>query len=265
MKRTIVTLAVAFTASGACAPVAQAIEYRLDATLASYRWEEDVPPDPPQEMGPVVLLGGFVSGSPSASAPPLTLRGEIRMLAGRVNYDTSTIGVPSTPVNTHSAYIGFTQEGSVGWRVDGTAIRLEPFTGLAYRWWLRTVESSGSVSGYPELYRTVVWRLGARFEQRNMSGWRMFGAVSADPVVWAHEVIDLEDTTGDTLRVRNGKELGWTLELGLREARADVSLFWQAMRFGESNVVPCNIAPTFACLQPRSDQDIIGLRVGLSF
>src|SRR3990167_6308076 len=35
MKRTIVTLAVAFTAGGACAPVAHAIEYRLEAGLAA--------------------------------------------------------------------------------------------------------------------------------------------------------------------------------------------------------------------------------------
>jgi hypothetical protein len=215
-------------------------------------------------MGPVVLLGGFVSGSPSASAPPLTLRGDVRILVGRVNYDTSTIGPPSIPVKTHTTYLGFTQEGTVGWRVDGPALRVEPFAGVAYRWWLRMIESTGSVSGYPELYRVLVSRVGFRFEQLGAAGWRVYGVGSVDPVLWARETIDLSDITGEKVRVRNGKKPGWTLEVGLREATADVALFWQALRFGKSNVVPCS-PPGSICWQPQSDQDIVGLKVGVSF
>lgn len=243
---------------------ARAVEYRLDAALAVYRWVEDVAPIYPEELGPMVLLGGFVSGSPSKAAPELTLRGDVRLMLGRVNYDTALISDPTTPVNTQTTYAGMIQEGTVGWRKARGSWRVEPFLGVAYRWWLRQIKSSGNVEGYPEWYYTIVGRLGLRLDQTASAGWRLYGVFSADPLLWATEVIDLTNATGEALYVENGLNIGWTLELGLRQRQADVGVFWQAVRLGESNVVSCSIS-TSGCLQPKSEQDIIGVKLGVTF
>jgi hypothetical protein len=212
----------------------------------------------------MVLLGGFVSGSPAATVPPLILRGDVRAMIGRVNFDTALISSPGTAVSTRTSYLGFIQEGSVGWRVTGPGGRAEPFLGVAYRWWLRNIESTANVQGYPEWYYTVVGRVGLRWDQTATTRWNVYGVFSADPLLWAREVIDLTDATGEALYVENGLNTGWTVELGLRQRHAIVGLFWQAVRFGESNVVPCSLSVT-GCLQPKSDQDIIGLKAGVTY
>jgi hypothetical protein len=120
------------------------------------------------------------------------------------------------------------------------------------------------VQGYPEWYYTIVGRLGLRLDQTEAVGWRWYGVVSADPMLWATEVIDLTDATGEALYVENGLNIGWTLELGVRQGKADVGLFWQAVRFGESNVVACSLSSS-GCVQPKSDQDILGVKFGVSF
>lgn len=243
---------------------ARALEYRLDAMLAAYRWVEDVAPIYPEELGPMVILGGFLSGSPSARAPELTLRGDVRVMLGWVGYNTALISDPATGVSTDTLYAGMVHEGSVGWRKMHGSWRVEPFAGIAYRWWLRDIQSSGSVQGYPEWYHTIVGRLGLRLDQIEGAGWRLYGVVSADPMLWATEVIDLTEATGEALYVENGKNVGWTLELGVRQARGDIGLFWQAVRLGESNVVACSF-PGGGCLQPKSDQDILGVKFGVTF
>jgi hypothetical protein len=248
---------------------AQAVEYQLDATLATYHWTEypaQVDP-PPEELGPMLLLGGFVAGSPLAAKPHFTLRGDARLMLGRVNYDTALISSPSTRVSTQTFYLGFTQEGSVGWRTTGPHWRVEPFLGVAYRWWVRNIESTENVSGYPEWYHTIVGRVGLRLEQVAAAPrakdaaepLRLYGVVSADPLLWSQEVVDLTDVGGTSVVLENGLRLGWTMEVGLRQGAATIGLFWQGMRFGESNVAPPGL------LQPESSQDILGLKIAASF
>ena len=78
---------------------AWAVEYRLEGSVAAYRWVEDLGSrNNVKEFGPVLQLGGYVSGfpyisgSPSASAAALTLRGDVRLLVGRVEFDTFNQG-----------------------------------------------------------------------------------------------------------------------------------------------------------------------------
>jgi hypothetical protein len=243
---------------------AWAIESGVDARLALYRWVEDLQPIAPTETGPMALVGGWMRGAPSPSYPSLRLRGDVRLLVGYVNYDTALLSAPTVPRSTRTAYVGSIQEGSVGWRMQRAGGFLEPFAGLAYRWWLRHIESNSSVTGYDEWYRMLVARLGVRGEltldERSAAYWEFSG----DPMLWAREEIDLEDTTGETLHVENGRRLGWTIETGLRMGGGDVGIFWQSVRLGESNVVPCSLSP-FGCLQPKSDQDIVGVKATIMF
>lgn len=264
MTRHLAALGATLVAIGLTSQPARALEARFDTALAAYRWEEHIPPyRSPKESGPVVLLGGFISGSPSGTAPALTLRGDLRAMLGRVNYDTSLISSPTTSVNTRTTYVGLTHEGSVGWRMEGSRASVEPFLGLAYRLWLRYIESNSSVTGYSEWYYTVYERIGLRWAYRLRERAGLYGVFSVDPMIWARE--EIEDFVPETLRVRNGTRPGWTLEAGVRGGTADVGLYWQATRLGRSNLVACPIPPNFLCGQPESDQDIIGVRIGTRF
>jgi hypothetical protein len=264
MRKPLVALVGILVVIGWTPQLARAVEYRFDATLAAYRWVEDVAPTYPTEAGPMLLLGGYLSGVPAPAIPEMVLRGDVRLMLGWVNYETALISDPSTPVSTHTAYTGMTYEGSVGWRTVSGNVRAEPFLGVAYRWWLRQIASNGSVQGYPEWYYTIVGRLGLRLEQASAEAWRLYGVLSADPLLWATEVIDLTDSTGERLTVENGLKMGWTLELGLRGNKVDVGLFWQAVRLGESNIVACSFS-SLGCLQPKSDQDIMGVKAAMMF
>jgi hypothetical protein len=261
MKNRMAVGVLLFAVIGLTPQSVHAVDYRFNATLAAYQWKEHTT-ETPKESGPVILLGGFVSGSPSKALPSLTLRGDMSLWLGRVKYDTVTIGPPTTPVSTHTAYLGLTEEGSIGWRVSGPGGRVEPFLGVASRWWVRNIETTGNVQGYPETYWTIVGRLGVRMQQAATKGWGLYGVVSADPMLWAREGIDLSNSTGEGLFVRNGSKVGWTLEAGFRRRESDIGLFWQAVRLGESNLVACSFG---GCLQPKSDQDILGVKVGVTF
>lgn len=246
-----------------------AVETGVDATLAFYRWEEYTPPgggiDPidPLETGPMVLIGGWLRGAPSKTHAPLRLRGDIRLLAGDVNYDTALLAAPTVPRSTRSTYFGSIQEASIGWRVQRAGGVFEPFAGLAYRWWLRSIESNSTVTGYDEWYQLLVLKIGARGELLMSDRNALYVEFSGDPVLWAKESID-GLAPSEVLQVENGKRLGWTVETGFRTRSFNVGLYWQAVRLGESSV-DCISGTTSCFVQPQSDQDIVGLRFGGSF
>ncbi len=258
-----------------------AVEYRLEGSIAQYRWVEDFAPEDIEERGPVVQLGGYVSGFPSAVNPALTLRGDVRMLLGRVTFETFDQDLNTgalTPVTTHTSYLGFTQEGSMGLR--GATERgghLEPFIGLGYRWWWRDI---GGATGYVEYYRLIYGRIGLRTEHKLDDNSKFRMTLSIDPLLWARERIDLSRFSyidsnsglplqGREVSVRNGLRPGWTIEMGLGRGNVDLTGYWHALRLAQSNDVVCftSINPSVRglCHQPPSFQDIFGLRLGVAF
>ncbi|MFZ5863800.1 MAG: hypothetical protein ACOYXR_13280 [Nitrospirota bacterium] len=288
MKRLIATWSFVLFAIVPAIGSAYAIEYGLEGSAAAYRWVEDFGGLRPEEFGPVVELGGYVSGMPyrlggsPESATSLTLRGDVRLLLGRVNYDTFETDLNTnvtTPVSTTTTYVGATYEGSVGARGVRNIGYLEPFIGLGFRWWLRDV---GGASGYPEVYRQIYGRVGVRTEHALGDKLKFRSTFSVDPVLWSREEVDLSgiafmDTDfspavlveGQRFTVKNGLKPGWTVEAGIRQGQLDITGFWRAVRLGESNRVICmeSAQPQArrGCLQPESDQDVFGVRFGVAF
>ena len=268
MKHTILILA-AIVVTGWFSPgEARGIDYRLEVGLPTYQWKEHFSGETPRESGPLLTLGGYVSGFPWESTPRVTLRGDVEMFLTRVPFSTfaQSLSGPGTvtPLDTHSDYLGFRYEGSLGRRFGSEAAGLEPFLGLGARWWLRYIETKDAVTGYSELYHTLYGRVGVRARRPFGARFLLHGAVSIDPLLWAQERIDWTDISGERLTVRNGKRPGWTIELGVGDGSLDGTVFWRATRFGESDHVSC-LGGTSRCFQPESDQDIIGMKLGLAF
>ncbi|MFZ5877492.1 MAG: hypothetical protein ACOYXU_13970 [Nitrospirota bacterium] len=255
-ERLLLVAALWFAMTGS----AWAVESGVDLRVAFYRWEEELQPVgfiDPLETGPMAFVGGWLDGAPMKTHPALRLRADLRLLVGYVNYETALIAAPTVPINTNTSYFGSIQEASVGWRIKRTRWSLEPFGAVAYRWWLRSIESNSSAMGYDEWYQMVVLRLGMRSELAISDRAALYGEFSGDPTLWAKESID-GVLAGEVIRVENGKRLGWTIETGLRARQVDLGVFWQAVRLGESTVDQ-------GFFQPPSDQDIIGLKAAVSF
>lgn len=250
-----------------CAAVgkAQAFEGGSYAALESYTWKEKTSCGTLVETGPRLAGGGHVSGAPLAPLPALRLRFDAQVALGLVDYDTAVqSGSFCIPVDTETFYAEFKTEGSVAWRLVLGDSRLEPFLGLAFRTWLRDILDTDSVQGYPEYYRLLYGRLGLRLLHEAAEDLRFTGTFSIDPMLVARETIDWEGITGETLQVKNGERVGWTLEAGAHMRQFDLTAYWQAVRLGESNSVSCNNGLNI-CLQPESEQDIVGFRFGFVF
>jgi hypothetical protein len=268
MKNTTLVLAAIVVIGWFSPGEARAIDYRLEVGMPTYQWKEHFSAGTPRESGPLLTLGGYVSGFPWESAPAATLRGDFEMFLTRVPYSTFTQSLSGptavTPVDTHSDYLGFRYEGSLGRRFGSEVTGVEPFLGLGVRWWLRYIETTDAATGYPELYHTLYGRVGVRANRAFGERFLLHGAASIDPLLWAQERIDWTDISGEKLTVRNGKRAGWTIELGVGDGSLDGTVYWRATRLGKSNAVSC-LGGTSLCSQPESDQDIIGMKLGFVF
>ncbi len=121
-----------------------------------------------------------------------------------------------------------------------------------------------SRQGYPEQYQTIYARLGLRGAVPLTRSLTFHAGVSHDPMLWVRERVDYPGITSQTLILYNDPQAGWTAEGGVRSRSLDLTFYGKATRFGESNEVLCG-SPPAPCIQPPSDQNIVGLRVGFTF
>jgi hypothetical protein len=243
-------------------PVSYPLELGVDLDLAYHSWREHTSLGNLKESGGIWTVGGFIGGNFFGRIPALRLQGDAELFFGRVDYDTkTTTGIPS---NTESAYLGVKAEGSAGWLFDYGRTHLEPFLGIAYRGWERNIESTGVAQGYPEYYNIIYSKVGIRADHRLSPEMVLHGALSLDPMLWAEEEIDWTSVSGETLVVRNGKRLGWTIEGGARWKHWKATGYWHAIRLGKSSEVSC-LSGTSICFQPKSDLDTVGMTIGYLF
>lgn len=242
-----------------------ALEWGAQISVESFTWAEETQCGTLKERGPRLTGGGYLSAPPLARLPSLRLRGDLQGSLAWVDYDTAVqSGSTCSPENTDTFYLGLLAEGGVGWRLGLRHGWFEPFAGLAFRNWRRHIQDGPTAKGYPETYRLLYGRGGLRFVYGLPEGLRLTGSFSVDPVLWAKEVINWGDVTGETLKVDNGKRMGWTVETGVLWMGFDLRAYWQAVRLGESTRVSC-YSGTRECFQPKSRWDVIGLKLGYLF
>jgi hypothetical protein len=261
-----VMIGIAFTAIFCMIQVSlvNAIEYGLDVGEAYYNWKEYTRCGTVEESGSMWTLGGYVAGAPFANVQPLRLRSDVEVFSGRVFYDTYYGTVPAcNPDTVDSNYLGFRGEGSAGWHMTFSQMQVEPFVSLAYRGWRRSV-GTDIAQGYPEWYRTLYGRIGVRADYILPWGMTFHSTFSFDPMLWVEEEIDWMTISGETLVVKNGRRVGWTIESGLQWRSLKATAYWQATRLGKSNEVSCQGGASI-CFQPKSIQDIIGFKLGYLF
>lgn len=238
------------------------------------------------ESGPILGTGGAIHLDlvRSEAAGALTLRGKVEVFGGVVDYDGETQKRPAVfdlvtqtfrerpplPVKTEVIYFGTRDELAVGWAFPIGKSRLEPFTGLGYRWWLRALQDSTTideqgktipVDGYTEVWESAYTKLGLTLSHTFDNNWRLFLEGGVSYPFYNTNSVDIVGNGTATVRP-DGR---WSAfgEAGIRTGKVRTAVFYQGYRTGQSPAV--RISQTRAILQPRSTEDVVGVSVGYCF
>lgn len=215
-----------------------------------------------RETGPLFSTGVTVGGSFDSG---IALTGRSELFFGEVGYDGETLPPNEEPLKTDVSYVGTRTEFDLGYRVLYGPVRLEPFAGVGYRWWLRdlksaTAPSGRAVSGYTEHWETGYSRLGIRGRYLTPTGITIFAEGGGKRPFYTGNGVDFADVGRVTFEPA-GRWSGFA-EAGATLGHVRTSLFYEGFRFGAS---PFKQVKSEYFFQPDSSADIIGLRVGFAF
>ena len=209
-----------------------------------------------KESGPLIA-GGLLYGVITPSSA--TVRGKTELFGGNIDYDGQTQS-GTTVVETNVSYFGGRQEIDLGYRFNSGDLRLEPFAGVGYRWWLRDLHSSAVASGYTEFWQTGYGRFGARGNFKTPSGIVVHAEGGMKYPFYNGNSVDFTDV--GVVTVQPGAMWSGFAEAGVTWRRLKISLFYEGFRFSQSSEVSVG---TYNVLQPDSRSDIFGLSLGLAF
>lgn len=274
LKRTAVLLFVALFCWGAGAGTVRAEdEYNVYAHVGSFVWKEfDGTTQLLKESGPLYGVGFTFHGDIGDESAALTLTPRIELFGGSVDYDGQT--QDGVPVASDTGYFGFKLEFDIGGKF-GSGFSVEPFAGLGIRDWWRNIDDSIDITGRPVFGYTENWdmiygRLGLRGGIDFTRDSRIFFEAVARIPLYNENTAYLSDVAYyyDDVTMEPGKVVTLFAELGFKVHVFKMSAFYEAMRFSESkHVFKYNVFfdDIMESWQPRSEADMIGVRIGAAF
>jgi hypothetical protein len=197
----------------------------------------------------------------------LTLKPLAELFVGNVGYDGSTQG--GIPVKTRVMYVGSNIQCDGGRKFDvGEKSFIEPFVGLGIRFWSRdlhdsTTSSGTFASGYTEEWFTAYTRFGVRGEESVSEVSRLFaeGGVKL-PFYNENQVYFNSGNSNPDFTLHPGLQSSWFSEVGMTMYHFKVSVFYDSVRFTQSQNVNTSIGSVY---QPISSGDLIGVKLGAAF
>jgi hypothetical protein len=195
----------------------------------------------------------------------------MELFGGEVDYEGATQTVPSQPktsnrpVNTDVGYFGFSQEIDLGWAIPVQKTIVEPFAGLGYRWWLRDLQNSTSVdtdgapfpvTGYTEYWSSFSVLLGVK-SQYSLNKDARFTVTGAARYPF-HNRNKVDFPGLGEVELSPGSEWSVFADASLTVGNLVAALYYENYIFSESPVVN-------GLYQPRSESEIVGLRVAWPF
>jgi hypothetical protein len=266
------TLVIMLSSQAAAAEFGGIRELFVGPSIAYFRWQESFAgQNILTEQGPMYGLDGTIVLDllKTERAGALTLKNKLGLFGGLVYYDGQTQAPSNLPVKTDVIYVGVKEEVAVGWAIPLGGGYLEPFAGLGYRWWLRDLQDStaknGSstvkVSGSTEEWESAYTKVGAALSLPLTKDWRIFVEGGGKYPFYNRSS---SDTTGvGTLTLRPEPRWSAFAELGARSKTLRPALFYEGYRTGQSPVV--RISSTTGVLQPKSDEDLVGVSFSYCF
>lgn len=197
----------------------------------------------------------------------LTLRPRIELSGGAVDYNGRTQA--GVPVATTTNYFGIKLEMDMGSRFrPWQSFVIEPFAGLGIKSWSRDIKDGTAANGtlalgYTEQWSTMYGRLGFRGEQSLGQKNNLFLLAGVKLPVSTENYINDANVSSQAITLKPGNKPSLFAEAGVQLHRVKISAFYDSMRFKKSPVVWTSATAGF--LQPRSESDMVGVRIGASF
>ena len=252
-------------------------EWYLYPSLQYFSWEEyNGGSRLLKEEGPLFGVGG--GGRLDLYRKSLMLQVNGEMFGGDVHYrgqtqPDSNPAISERPLTTSVIYFGTKLESDIGWRMPLAAGSVEPFAGIGYRWWLRSLQNSTTldtngnsfaVGGSNEWWHIVYTKVGLRGNVTVTSDFKLFAGAEGRYPFLNRNIADFPGVGAVTVK----PDPRWSLfaELGARYGRFRPSLFYEGLRLGQSPGVPIVVNGEHKTLfQPKSDSDIVGINFGWAF
>jgi hypothetical protein len=255
-------------------------EWSLYPSFQFFTWEEfqDSGARILKEDGLLVGAGGTVRLDLYDKKLMLKVKGEL--FGGDVDYNgqtqvNSNLALSERPVKTDVIYFGAKTEADVGWRFPAGQLAIEPFAGLGYRWWLRSIESSTSldanglpfaVGGYTEFWQSFYGRLGARLNCRVSGDFSIFAEGGGKYPFYNGNEADYPGT--GMVTIEPGREWSGFAEIGATYKRFRPSIYYEGFRFSRSATVSAFSTienRVIGLFQPRSTSEIFGVTLSWIF
>lgn len=196
----------------------------------------------------------------------LTVKPRVEVIGGKVTYDGQTQA--GTPVKSKTEYINFKLETDLGYKFGRSGkASLEPFAGLGLRVWNRDIQDGTAADGthaygYNEEWTTLYLRGGLRGDVPVGEKSKLFGEVGVKYPLYNENTAYLSDVGGDDVTLHPGKRPSLFAEAGMKINHLKVSAYYDSMRFSKSDVVTSGFSGYY---QPKSQADMFGVRLGVSF
>ena len=228
-------------------------------TAGDHTWKEFTTERDVKESGSLFSLG---YAGETELGNSFLFRPQVEIFGGRTGYQGRTrTGVPAdTTVNYYGTYL----KGDAGARFQPwQRTSIEPFAGVGVRAWLRDFQDGTSasgmpVSGYTEAWVTLHGRLGVRVIVTATPTADIFLEGGIKLPWFNRTILELSEAEGGTVRLEPGKRASFFAEIGVKANRLAVSLFYDSLKFTDSDVVA-------GIFQPKSTMDLYGVKIGWRF
>lgn len=277
-----VFLAVCFSMGAAPASASGEGDFDIYAAIEDFTWKEFSGGQRLlRENGILGGIGFVYHGRTGSEYSALTLTPRIEFFWGEVDYDGQACDTAGNcfPSITDTGYFGTKLEFDLGGRF-GKGFVMEPFGGLGVRSWWRDIEDTAAfnpfsgllepVSGYTEYWTAIYLRLGLRGELAFSQTSNLFFEAAAKVPIYNENTAYLSDIWfyTDDITVEPGKKTSFFAEAGMKADVFKISVFYESLRFSESDVdftFDIQAGSVVGFVQPKSDADIYGIRIGVSF
>lgn len=243
-------------------------EAAIAPSVGYFTWEEQSQQGRTllRETAPLFGVGGQMDVDLfRGESDALTLRGKADFFGGEARYHGETTEADPSPIKTNVTYFGGREEADFGWAFRSPSLTLEPFGGIGFRWWLRSIHDAYTAdgtraNGYDEFWRSFYSRTGIRARAPLSPDAELFFEGGAKYPFSTTSTVS--NFSGGDLDLHPAARWSGFGEAGVRVGKVRAAFFYEGYRFAPSSPVP---AGDYLVYQPTSSADIFGISVGYCF
>jgi hypothetical protein len=201
----------------------------------------------------------------------LILKPRLEIIGGEVDYDGHACNNMNVcqPLKTDTDYFGGKIELDLGGRIGSLErASIEPFIGLGFRGWGRDIRNGTTANGthaqgYTEDWYSAYGRVGLRGNVALGEKVYLFAEAGGKFPFYNENTAHLDEANlGPDVTLRPGNSPSWFAEAGIRYKYVKASIYYDSMRFSKSGI---EYSGNTGYYQPKSQADMIGAHIGVSF